>query len=188
METGPGGRPSAGREGTLNTVDRRNEESGEKLRALIGRIPIFSGLPAGGCETILSLCTKIALDRGDILCTRGEPSDSMFLLLFGKLAVRIEDSAVIATIDPVTSIGEMGVFTGEPRSATVEAMERSALLRLASADIDHLTEAHPEIGIPVMRNVIRILAERVSADNMRILEFQYYLLGRDEKAAPKDRL
>jgi CRP-like cAMP-binding protein len=168
------------REGTVDTSEHRKNEQKAKLLALIERIPIFSGLPIEGCGKILSLCSKVTLEEDDTLCRQGDQSDSMYILLFGKLAVRIENSSAIASIDPVTSIGEMGVFTGEPRSATVEAMERSALLRLSAEDMNRLIENSPELGVNIMRRVIRILAERVSADNTRIREFQNYLIEREE--------
>jgi len=160
----------------LNSPESAQEESRSQLLALIERIPIFSGLSAEDRTGILRLCTKTTLDKGDILCNQGDVSDAMFILLVGKLAVRIANSATIASIVPVTSIGEMGVFTGEPRTATVEAMEKSALLRLGTADLNGLIESRPALGVSVMRKVIRTLSERVSADNIRIREFQNYLI------------
>ncbi len=163
----------------MHSPDPAQEESRARLLALIERIPIFSGLSGEDRTSILRLCTKITLDKGGILCNQGDASDAMFILLVGKLAVRIANSATIASIVPVTSIGEMGVFTGEPRTATVEAMEKSALLRLGSVDLNALIESRPALGVSVMRKVIRTLSERVSADNIRIREFQNYLIERE---------
>jgi CRP-like cAMP-binding protein len=159
--------------------DEKKGEQKAKLLALIERIPIFSDLTLEGRRAILSLCSKLTLEEGEVLCRQGDPSDSMYILLVGMLAVRIVNSATIASIVPVTSIGEMGVLTGEPRSATVEAMQPSALLRLSAEDVNALIENHPEIGVMILRRVIRILAERVAADNVRIREFQNFLLERE---------
>ena len=152
-----------------------------KLIALIEKVPFFVDLAAEDRQRVLSMCSKVTLNRGDILCSQGEQSTALFILLIGKLAVRIINSPTIATIDPVTSIGEMGVFTGEPRSATVEAMEKSALLRLDAADLNRFIEENPEIGIKVMRRVIRLLSERVNADNTRIREFQNYIIDQETR-------
>lgn len=151
----------------------------ERIIALIEKVSIFSDLAADDRRRLLSACTKVTLKTGDILCSQGGESTAMFILLFGKLAVRITNSPVIATIDPVTSIGEMGVFTREPRSASVEAIEESALLRLAAEDLNRFIEQEPGIGVKIMRKIIRILADRVSADNTRIREFQNYIVDRD---------
>jgi CRP-like cAMP-binding protein len=160
-------------------IERRDGEKRSGLEALVERVPVFADLTAEDRGRILARCTKVLLDPGGVLCVQGGESSSMFILLVGKLAVRIRGSSTLATIIPVTSIGEMGVFTGEPRSATVEAMEKSALLRLDAADLTAIIDEDPVIGVRIMRRVIRILAERVSTDNARIREFQNYLVERE---------
>jgi CRP/FNR family transcriptional regulator, cyclic AMP receptor protein len=154
-------------------------EQRETIIALIEKVPLFADLTADDRKRVLSCCSKLTLAPGDILCSQGERSTSLYILLIGKLAVRIINSPTIATIDPVTSIGEMGVFTGEPRSATVEAMENSALLCLDAGDLNRLIEQNPSIGVKMLRRVIHILSGRVSADNTRIREFQNYIIDRE---------
>ncbi len=163
----------------MDETNRRHRETRSGVDALIERVPIFAGLTGEDRKQVLTRCTKLTMETGDTLCAQGDVSDSLFILLIGKLAVRIRNSATIATITPVSSIGEMGVFTGEPRSATVEAMEKSALLRLSAKDLDILIERDPALGVRLMRRVIRILADRVSTDNARIREFQNYLIERE---------
>lgn len=161
--------------------DTAAKTSAQKARLItrIEQAPFFAGLSPEDRRQVISRCTKLKLDRGDILCSQGEPSSALYILLIGKLAVRIVNSPAIATIDPVTSIGEMGVFTGEARSATVEAMEKSALLRLDAGDLNRLIEQNPEIGVKMMRKVIQVLSGRMSADNTRIREFQNYIIDRE---------
>ena len=79
------------------------------------------------------------------------------------------------------TIGEMGVFTGEPRSATVQAVKTSALLILKSSEMNALIRRDTEFGVRIMSKVIRILSERISADNFRIQEFQKYIISQEEK-------
>ena len=159
----------------MNDDSDKKPEQRSRLLQLVEKIPIFSDLSLDNRNKILALCSKTVLDKGETLCVLGDESSALYLLLMGKLAVKVHNSTV-ATIDPVTSIGEMGVFTGEPRSATVEAMEKSAILTLKKEDLDRLIEADPEIGVKIMRRVIGILSGRVSSDNIRIREFQNYLL------------
>ena len=161
--------------------DNAVKKSGPKARmiALIERVPFFADLAAEDRKRVLSLCSKVTLERGDILCSQGEKSTALYILILGKLAVRIINSPAIATIDPVASIGEMGVFTGEVRSATVEAMEKSSLLRLDAGDLNRFIEQNPGVGVTMMRRVIFILSQRLSEDNSRIREFQNYIIDRE---------
>ncbi len=164
----------------MDNHEKTQAEQKKKLIDFIRKIPIFADLQPHYLQLVLSKCSKLTLYEKDILCAQGDPSDSMFILLKGKLAVRIKRSVPIATIYPGTSIGELGVFTGEPRSATVEVMEKAALLRLEKTDIDTLIENDPEFGVILMRRVIRILAERITEDNVKIREFQNYIIDQEE--------
>jgi len=104
----------------------------------------------------------------------------MFILLVGKLVVKIDDSTIVSTINPISSIGEMGVFTGEARSANVEAVEKSNLLMLRKKDIDTLITRDSQFGVTIMRKVIQILSQRIADDNIRISEFKNYVVSKEE--------
>ena len=151
-----------------------------KILSFIRRIPVFSDLSVDKAKLILALCSKIDLNEGDVLCKLGGPSDAMFILLQGKLTVKIKNSATIATITPVSSIGEMGVFTGEPRTATVEAMEKSSLLCLQKLSIEKLIGKDARFGVSIMRKVIHELSSRIREDNVKIREFQKYVIAQEE--------
>lgn len=151
---------------------------------LIRSVPIFKSLRGDQLKLVLANASSRTLDPGEVLCTQGDPSDTLFILLSGKLSVRIKRSATIATVHPVTSIGELGVFTGQPRNATVEAMEKSAIITLAKDALDELIDREPALGVSIMRNVIRVLAERIAEDNIKLREFQQFIIS--SAPAPSD--
>ena len=159
-----------------------NEKNGQKNRMLmiLERIPVFSDLSDSYKNMLLSISQKKTLDAGEVLCREGDESNAIFILLVGKLSVKITKSATVATINPIGTIGEMGVFTGETRSATVEAMEKSALLAIRADDINMLIQKEPLLGLIIMRKVIKILAQRIQDHNIRIREFQNYILSQEE--------
>ena len=163
-------------------MESSENENGQisKMLIVLKRIPVFSDLTENYKKMILSISQKKTLDAGEVLCKEGDDSNAMFILLVGKLSVKIVNSATVATINPIGTIGEMGVFTGETRSATVEAMGKSALLAIRSEDINALIEKEPQIGLSIMRKVIKILAQRIQDHNIRIREFQNYILNQDE--------
>lgn len=164
----------------MKEEEKARAEQKMKLVKFIQKIPVFSTLLPYKAKLILSLCSKIVLQEGNILCKQGDSSDSMFILLQGKLAVKIKNSVTIATIYPVSSIGEMGVFTGEPRTATVEAMEKSSLFCLQKSDLDKLIEKDHQFAVKIMRKVIEVLSERITEDNVKIREFQNYIISQEE--------
>jgi len=148
----------------------------ERLPALLGSISLFQYLPKERINVLLDRCMKLTLAEGDILCRQGEVSDALYILVFGKLGVRMESSSPVAFIDPVSTIGEMGVFTGAPRSATVQAFTRAGVLKLDSRDIHALIDSDPQVGVTILSRVIRILSDRLASGNIRISEIQNYLV------------
>lgn len=156
----------------------------ERLLNLLGSISLFQLLPGERVGMLLDRCSKLTLDEGDILCRLGEMSDALYILVFGKLAVRMEAAAPVAFIDPVSTIGEMGVFTGMPRSATVQAFRRSGIISLKSDDIHALIDEDPELGVTILSRVVGILSERLSSGNIRISEIQNYLVNNDRHRLP----
>ena len=80
----------------------------------------------------------IDLKRGGVLMRQGEPGDSVFVLLAGRLqAVHDEPDGrtrVVGDIVAGETVGEMAFFTGEPRSATVRAARDSLLHRARAPD------------------------------------------------------
>jgi len=55
-------------------------------------------------------------------------SDEMYILIAWELGVKGEDSVLLATLQPITAVGEMGIFNRQRSSASVEALKQSKVL------------------------------------------------------------
>ena len=171
-------------------------EQSEKKRAkqktqiieYLGRIPIFLGVSNSTLRKILSYCSKLELDEGEVLCREGEVSDELYILIMGKLIVQLNESKSIATIEPGQSVGEMGVFTGKERCATVIAGEKSRLLCLKKTHLDTIVRQEYESGLKILSNVIKILSEFIHGDNTRMKEYINYIdsLGKGERTKTEE--
>lgn len=103
------------------------ESTGNKLIQIVQKIQIFKGLTTGRIRKILASCSHKIYQVGELVCRSNIPSDEMSILIAGELAVVTVEGLRVVTISPVTTVGEMGVFTGQPRSATVEAQSARAM-------------------------------------------------------------
>ena len=103
----------------------------------------------------------VHLPRGYVLCYQGEPSDSFYIIISGRLEVLIRnasgESRQVGEMSQGEAVGEMGVFTGEPRSATILASRDSELLRFSKSEFDELTQRYPQL----MRHLTRLLIKRL---------------------------
>jgi NTE family protein len=101
------------------------------------------------------------LPGGQALMTQGEPGDAMYVLVSGRLRVIItDDKGRDRTVREITRgqvVGEMSLFTDDPRSATVVAVRDSVLARLGKAEFNHLLATSGTISIALTRQIIRRL-------------------------------
>jgi len=123
-------------------------------------------------KLLISLCEPRTLEEGEELCHSGTPSDEMYILLAGELSVTTQEGMLVATLTPVTTVGEMGVITGQPRSATVTAVRPTRVLTLKRERFEAAIQDDSSLSSRVMRNFIEILAARVGDDNVRLRDFE----------------
>ena len=139
---------------------------------VLRKIPIFQGLSASQVKKILDVCTPKSCVRGDVVCRSGTDSDEMYLLLSGEAAVVTTDGLKVATILPVTTVGEMGVITGQPRSATVEVTKPSVIFTIRKAPFEAALKSEADLQIKVYRAIIDELSAKLNNQNLRMRDHQ----------------
>ena len=100
----------------------------------------------------------VELAAGDVLMAQGAPGDSAYLSVSGRLRVYIADEEgsprPVRELGRGEVIGEMSLYTGEARSATVVAIRDSVLARLDKGQFESLLALNPQVSIAVTRQII----------------------------------
>jgi len=135
-------------------------EANKDLIQALKKIPLFEGLSPSQVKKVLHLCVSRLYEPYDKLCVHGLASDELYILIEGKLDIITEDDKRVAEITPVTTIGELGVITSQPRTATVEATIPSKVLVLKRSHLELLLREEPEIKAKTYQNVIGILSHK----------------------------
>jgi NTE family protein len=103
----------------------------------------------------------VEVPAGHTLMTQGEPGDSVYLSISGRLRayVRGDDGTerLVREMARGQVIGEMSLFTDEPRSATVVAIRDSVLVRLSKPDFKALLATGADVAIAITRRIIQRL-------------------------------
>ena len=147
-------------------------ETSKLLVQVLRKIPIFKGLSPSQVKMILSLCAHKSFRPGRQVCRSNTPSDEMYILLSGELVVSTLEGVRVATLLPVTTVGEMGVITGQPRSATVEASKPSNIFVIKKKQFDMMLRDDRDTRIMVYRNIIDVLSGKLTNDNVRLRDHQ----------------
>ena len=146
--------------------------AGNILVKVIGKIDIFKGLHPLQVTRILRMASHKTCKAGLQLCVNDTPSDSMFILVTGELVVVTGDGTRVATIFPVTTVGEMGVITGERRSATVEVSRPSHIFVIAKGNFDRYLSEDAEVRATIYKNIIDALSAKLDNSNKRLSDLQ----------------
>ncbi len=146
-----------------------------QLVKVIQKIELFRDFDASDVQRLLRVCKFRSYAQGDHIYTQGEASDEMLILLKGSLRVVGGSGEELARILPGMPIGEMGLFTGQPRSADIVSMDNSTAIVLRAVELKVLLSGAIAMHIKVLNNVIAILAQRV-ADTNRLSQTQVRLI------------
>ena len=96
---------------------------------------------------MLGKLDEISFGPGEKIVTQGDEGDSFYLIQSGAVQVVVDSGAgnseVVAILGPRDWFGEMALFSGEPRSATIQSVKETKLWRLRREDWDELIEKHP---------------------------------------------
>ncbi|MCC6778667.1 MAG: SpoIIE family protein phosphatase [Hyphomicrobiales bacterium] len=124
-------------------------------------------LSAGDLEALARDCTIEVLAPGDAMVRQGAASDSVYLILEGDVDVLVETAygAVhLARLGSGAVVGDVGVFTGVPRTASVIASAPVRALRFASEQIISAGDNSPRF----MRAILAKLGRHVATYNNAI--------------------
>ena len=146
----------------------------QKSRTLletVKKIPIFRDLSPSQVQEVLGLCQPRTLKAGEVVCARGKESNEMYILISGELGVIGEKDERLASLQPITTVGEMGIFNRHRRSASVEALEESKVLVIERMPLEALLRADRALRVRIYQNVVEILSSKIINDNVRTRDY-----------------
>jgi len=134
-------------------------------------IPILGGLTNDQFESLLEICESRTFPKDAAIYTEGQRSIDMYILTEGVLQVSLWGKE-ISRIFPITPVGEMGLFTGEPRSASIITRTPCTLLRITKDDLFNLFEKDKDLHIQFQMGMIVDLSEKMRMTNELIAKLR----------------
>ena len=120
-------------------------------RKFLRSISFFSeALSSPELDVLADYARSVEFDPGSALIREGDLSDSMFVIVSGKVTVSVHDmgeSRSVATLGPGELVGEMALMTGAPRTATVAAQTPVVALEIGRSAVESLLSANPTLWI-----------------------------------------
>jgi SulP family sulfate permease len=123
-------------------------------------------------EDLIGYLEHKDLSGSQALYRRGEPADSIDLIVAGNLAIDLElpqePSVRLRRFTTHTVVGEMGFFWSGTRSATVSSDGPATLYSMTRTNFERMRRERPDLADLFYEFIIRVLAERVEFSNRTI--------------------
>src|SRR5687767_8023873 len=122
-------------------------------------IPVLEGLQEDDMSQLLEKAVVRNVPKNAIVVNEGDRTDSLYVILSGKVKVYLGDASgkelILDIKGPGSYFGEMVLDEG-PRSASVMTMEASQFAVISGTDFKNFLLQHPKIALHVINNLIRL--------------------------------
>jgi CRP-like cAMP-binding protein len=135
----------------------------EQYAKMITGFPLFHGYTLHGAQMLLECGEVKDYSPGEVVLKEGDSPTFVLLVLAGKMQVFVERQGrdlVLTDAGPGTILGELAVLCGIPRSASVRASERSAVLQWNAKDFRNLLLTDVFLSERIFRESLRTLIEK----------------------------
>ncbi|MFC1650974.1 Crp/Fnr family transcriptional regulator [Candidatus Latescibacterota bacterium] len=127
-------------------------------------LPILGDLTNDQFESILSICAKKEFPADKVIFKEGEGSSDMYILTNGAVKVMLW-GVEISRIFPINTIGEMGIFTDEVRSATLVTLTKCTLLKMTKVDLFGLFKKDNKLYTQFQKSIMQDMAKKLRTSN-----------------------
>ena len=135
------------------------------------QVPMFRDIDPARLKLLAFTSERVQFSPGQRFFTQGDTSDSAFVILEGRAEVSLDRGGAEVTLAELGTnafVGEMGILSDRPRSATVTATEPTTALRIDKRVFLELLTQFPQMSISVMREI----AERLERTNAQLADAQ----------------
>ena len=123
-------------------------------------------------EELMRRCQRIEVDAGEIIVRAGDPADSMHFILDGRVGIMVPaeegHTTRVRSLGRYTTIGEMGLVSHAPRSATIQAEVASVLYVLDADQFEIIKRNDPALSHKLLTYFVSVMAERLTFANRMI--------------------
>ncbi len=142
--------------------------TGEETAELLARVPLFADLSHEEVERLAAVAVPRSYVSGEVIFREGDTGATCFVLHTGSARVTRSHhdgrAITLAELRPGDMFGDLAMFGGETRSATVEAVEHSTAVALLAGDLRRLLRSDSDIAFKMLSAV----ADRVRTANDRM--------------------
>jgi SulP family sulfate permease len=121
---------------------------------------------------LIGRCERLEVEAGETIVRSGEAAESMHFILDGRVGIMVPadqgGTTRVRSLGRYTTIGEMGLVSHAPRSATIQAEVASVLYVLSTHQFEAIKSENPALGQKLLTYFVTVMAERLTFANRAI--------------------
>jgi CRP-like cAMP-binding protein len=132
------------------------------------QVPMFRDIDPARLKLLAFTSERVQFSAGQRFFSQGDASDAAYVILDGRAQVRLNTPSgeiTVAELGGNALVGEMGILSDTPRSATIMAAEPTTALRIDKRVFLELLAQFPQMSLAVLRE----LAQRLERTNAQLV-------------------
>jgi CRP-like cAMP-binding protein len=132
------------------------------------QVPMFRDVDPARLKLLAFTSERVQFAGGQRFFSQGDPSDAAYVILDGRANVLLNTPGgdiQVAELASNALVGEMGILSDTPRSATIMAAEPTTALRIDKRVFLELLAQFPQMSLAIMRE----LAKRLERTNAQLV-------------------
>ncbi len=120
------------------------------------QVPMFRDIDPARLKLLAFTSERVQFAEGQRFFSQGDPADAAYVILEGKAEFVLETqggSLTLAQLGENALVGEMGILSENPRSASIVAKTPATALRIDKRVFLELLSQFPQMSIAVMREL-----------------------------------
>ena len=120
------------------------------------KVSLFSKLEPSKLKLLAFTSELFTYGDDEEVFTEGDHADCAFVIMDGEADIFAHTEAgdvVVGTLKSNQLVGELGVLTNAPRSATIRAKGKLVMLRISDEMFLKLLAENPQVALDVMRQL-----------------------------------
>jgi CRP/FNR family transcriptional regulator/CRP/FNR family cyclic AMP-dependent transcriptional regulator len=128
---------------------------------LLANLPFFANTDSDELRELATRVKRRVYKHGETIYHKDDAGSTMYLIVDGTVKVSVPselgNEMILSILCKGDFFGELSLFDGEPRSATVSCVGSAEVLIIYRDDFIAFLSKHPKIAV----NIIRVLSERI---------------------------
>lgn len=146
----------------------------ETLEPILAEHPFFKGMPPELLKLLVSCASNVKFDAGDYISREGQEATEFFIIRQGKVALELfsptHGAITIETLEDGEVLGWSWLLPPYRSHFDARAVELTRTIRFDGKCLRAKLEEDHHLGYDMLNRFVKIIAERLSATRLQLLD------------------